>query len=278
MVKSVKPNLTLVIQLLALMLGAWAIEHPEDFVNLLAGTFTDGNKFSTGNTLPLVGMPWAFNHWSPQTRDDSRFSGSWWFSGGDHTLTWMRCTHQPSPWIGDWGYFLFSPQIGGLDRNPHHFWEPRGATIKPYLFDATVAPHGIRIELAPTMHAAILRVTFPSAHLAEKRICFAQAEWMDQGNSPAPYITARSLQVHHERMIISNFAMHIRAESSSATSIESMGDLMCFRYKDDASVVIVRMATSLISQQQASINLNREIPVSKGFGDIAEEGRTAWHK
>ena len=27
------------------------------------GSFTDGNHFSTGNTLPLVGRPWGFNHW-----------------------------------------------------------------------------------------------------------------------------------------------------------------------------------------------------------------------
>jgi hypothetical protein len=31
-----------------------AVENPEEFVNLLAGSFTDGQKFSTGNTLPLV--------------------------------------------------------------------------------------------------------------------------------------------------------------------------------------------------------------------------------
>lgn len=30
---------------------------------LFTGTFTDGNQFSTGNTLPLIGRPWGFNHW-----------------------------------------------------------------------------------------------------------------------------------------------------------------------------------------------------------------------
>jgi putative alpha-1,2-mannosidase len=114
-----------------------AIDHPEDYVNLLAGTFTDGNVFSTGNTLPLIGRPWGFNHWAPQTRDGNRNTGSWWFRGNDHVLTWFRCTHQPSPWIGDWGWFLFAPQVGNHgDRNPTMFWEPRAAIIKPHLFDA----------------------------------------------------------------------------------------------------------------------------------------------
>ena len=164
-----------------------AIAHPEELVNLLAGSFTDGATFSTGNTLPLVGRPWGFNHWAPQTKDGSRNTGSWWFkgtliltlhqirsismhhivfTGSDHVLTWLRCTHQPSPWIGDWGWFLFTPMLGELTRNPMHFWEPRAAVLKPYLLDATVAPFSIRIELTPTDHCAFVRITFPQVCMA----------------------------------------------------------------------------------------------------------------
>jgi len=112
---------------------AFSIENPEDFVNLLSGTFTDGRQFSSGNTLPLVGLPWGFNHWAPQTKEGNKFTDSWWFSGNAHEFTWLRCTHQPSPWIGDWGWFLFGPQIGSAERNPITFWEPRSAIIKPVL-------------------------------------------------------------------------------------------------------------------------------------------------
>lgn len=45
--------------------------------------------------------------------------------------------------------FLLS---GRLDRDPTFYWEPRGAVIKPHLFDATLSPNGIRLELAPSMH------------------------------------------------------------------------------------------------------------------------------
>jgi putative alpha-1,2-mannosidase len=158
-----------------------SIENPENFVNLLAGTFTDGRSFSTGNTLPLISRPWGFNHWSPQTAAQNARSSSWWFDGNQHTFTWMRCTHQPSPWIGDWGWFLFTPIIGGVTDNPTLYWEPRGATIKPYLFDAILAPHNIRIELTPTDHSSIMRVTFPSTN-EDKKVCFHQASW-DKGSS-----------------------------------------------------------------------------------------------
>jgi putative alpha-1,2-mannosidase len=100
-----------------------SLENPEDFVNPLAGTFTDGQSYSTGNTLPLIGRPWGFNHWAPQTTLQNHRSSSWWFSGNDHSLHWLRCTHQPSPWIGDWGWFLFMPQVGSYSDNPN-FWYP----------------------------------------------------------------------------------------------------------------------------------------------------------
>ena len=117
----------------------YGIEHPENFVNLLTGSFTDGRRYSTGNTLPLTGRPWGFNHWAPQTKPQDHRSDSWWFSGNDHSFYWLRCTHQPSPWIGssvhgaispvlsvmlqpgDYGWFLFGPQIGGYSPNPTYW-------------------------------------------------------------------------------------------------------------------------------------------------------------
>jgi putative alpha-1,2-mannosidase len=253
-----------------------AIDQPEDFVNLLAGSFTDGSKFSTGNTLPLIGLPFGFNHWSPQTIDEHPVSGSWWFKGSDHVLTWLRCTHQPSPWIGDWGYFAFGPQVGEVNRNPQHFWEPRGAVIKPYLFDATVAPYGMRIELAPTMHAAILRVSFlPDTSGMEKRVCMTGAHWDNYGTQ---YINGRATQVHIDRMLITNFGLHIHTESQEATAVENHGDMICYRYKNDALTVNVRLATSLISHDQAEVNFKREVPPELSFDDIMKQAKSTWNK
>jgi putative alpha-1,2-mannosidase len=48
--------------------------------------------------------------------------------------------------------------------------------------------------------------------------------------------------------------------------------------RDDAGVVIVRIATSLISAPQALLNFHRELPESKGFDTIEAEARAVWHK
>ena len=143
---------------------------PVEYVNILTGSFTKGDVFSTGNTMPLVGRPWGFNHWALQTNDGM---SSWWFNGNDHEFRWIRCTHQPSPWIGDYGWFFVGPQMGPFTTKPTGFFEPRGAYLKPHLMDFHTAPDGMRVELAPTMHGAALRVTFPAAQTQhEKRVCF----------------------------------------------------------------------------------------------------------
>eukprot|EP01038_Epipyxis_sp_PR26KG_P009005 gene9005-12147_t len=251
------------------------ISHPEDMVNLLAGTFSDGDRFSTGNTLPLVGRPWGFNHWSPQTRSSDRNTGSWWFKGNDHQFTWIRCTHQPSPWIGDWGWFVFSPQIGEVNRNPVHYWEPRAAIIRAHLFDATLAPYGMRIQLVPTMHAAFVRITFPINDYGAKRVCFAEAQWKADGKN---FISGDTTRVSIDRLMVTNFAMHIYIESSDAINVEHHMDMACFRYAKDATIVQIKIATSLISQEQAQYNLKTELGSSKTYDQVAKETRTVWNK
>jgi len=94
-----------------------------------------------------------------------------------------------------------------------------------------------------------------------------------------PYLTGKALQVKQDRMIVSNFARHIRAESESAMAeVEINGDLACFRYKADTAVVTVRIATSLISHEQAEVSLRRELPLSRGFDDLAAEARAEWNQ
>ena len=103
----------------------------QEFPNLLTGTFSRPG-FSTGNTLPLVARPFGFNHWSLH---NSPQENSWWFEPDLHEFRWLRLTHQPSPWISDWAWLRFGPQMGGLTQSPTMFFEPRAAHLKPYGMD-----------------------------------------------------------------------------------------------------------------------------------------------
>lgn len=184
--------------------------------------------------------------------------------------------------------------LGSITRNPTHFWEPRAAVLKPHLLDATVAPYGIRMQLTPTDHGAMLRVTFPPGaqyNNVEKHVCFAMANWDKHGAIAAAivsgsgsalgsgqYLTGRATQVGHERMMISNFNLHLRAESAEAVAVKAVDDMRCFAFKNDAHAVDVRISTSLISQEQALLNMKRELKPQKDFDALALESKMVWNK
>ena len=262
-----------------LVATAQAITAPVDYVNLLAGSFTKGDVFSTGNTMPLVGRPWGFNHWALQTNDGQ---SSWWFNGNDHEFRWIRCTHQPSPWIGDYGWFFVGPQMGGFTTKPTGFFEPRSGRIKPHAMDFRTAPDGRRVELAPTMHGAALRVTFPGASRAEKRVCFKLGggggdSYKSAGGGAAEFRT------HRNSGGAPNFNHHVFVEAvSGSPSFESHGhDTFCFGYPSSATTVEVRMCSSFISQEQArhtyDVELRRESSHERSFGDVRLESEDEWN-
>lgn len=174
------------------------------------------------------------------------------------------------------------PQIGGYTDNPNYWWQPRGSIIKPHLFDVTLAPHGLRIELVPTDHAAALRITFPSnTDNSEKRFCFREGHWESHSELlHSDYIIGKASQVNMDRMHFDNFNLFIstRSTSSSAARVESVGGGgICYRYNSQEREVIIHIATSLISHQQAKYNLESELD-GKTFDEVKEETRLVWNK
>jgi len=95
--------------------------------------------------------------------------GGWWFHSDDFSMLGIRLTHQPSPWMGDWGQIRFAGSItdpSHSDSNQVSSYDPRASTWKPYLFNATLASFGgptaaTTVEVTPSEHGAIMRWTFP---------------------------------------------------------------------------------------------------------------------
>lgn len=146
--------------------------HPEDFVNVLAGTVggqRDGMHHSSGNVLPLVARPWGFNHWAPQSADPNTRT-SWWFDANSDTFYGLRCTHQPSPWIGDYAWFLLVLETGFKANKRMAFTSYRAeGALRPFLLDLHLGPFGHQMKMTPTNHGAMVSVLFPSS--GERRIC-----------------------------------------------------------------------------------------------------------
>ena len=75
--------------------------RPSEYVTTLVGTQSD-YSLSTGNTYPAVALPWGMNFWTPQT---GKMGDGWAYTYGAHTIRGFKQTHQPSPWINDYGQF-----------------------------------------------------------------------------------------------------------------------------------------------------------------------------
>ena len=76
-----------------------------DHVNILQGTDSTW-RFSRGNTLPLTQRPFGMASFAPQITGTE----TWWFTPDSPIAEGVRLTHQPSPWIGDYGTIMFVPQ------------------------------------------------------------------------------------------------------------------------------------------------------------------------
>ena len=136
--------------------------RPSEYVSTLVGTQSD-YALSTGNTYPAVALPWGMNFWTPQT---GRMGDGWAYTYGAHTLCGFKQTHQPSPWINDYAPFSLMPVRGDdkLDEQSRRSWfSHQSEEARPYYYRVYLADHDVRVEIAPTERAAVMRFTFPES-------------------------------------------------------------------------------------------------------------------
>jgi putative alpha-1,2-mannosidase len=145
------------------------LSHPEEYVNILGGS-DSRYDLSHGSTLPLITLPWGFNTYAPQTNDDG---DGWWFHPSDRRLFGLRVTHQPSPWISDYGNFLMqgympvdAATVSSADQFTGYSPQSHSTQFYPYLFETTLlaystATETTRMQFAPTLHGGVLRLQFP---------------------------------------------------------------------------------------------------------------------
>jgi len=291
-----------------LIVGTGASFSPEEFVNTLGGTDSRFD-WSTGATLPLVARPWGFNHWSPQSV--SNYDFGFWFHPYDKRFFGMRCTHQPSPWIQDYGQFRIFPSIPGpyqTLKDQAAAYDVRKSSWKPYYFNASLIGYGTQqggdttLEFTSTSHGSIMNVKFPpffssiydSAFLQSRRIeiileggdDFAEVRSMSddgtmsiQGYSKANFGGVPNNFAHYFVAAIYTGA-HGDALSGKYLNVSSSneGAFIDFDPLDPSNdQIVVRIATSLISIEQAIVNLRKELPISKSFTDLVAESKSEWN-
>ncbi len=163
-----KNTLVITFVLLAYCLSAQAQPQqcPSDYVSTLVGSQSE-MAFSTGNTYPAIALPWGMNFWTPQT---GKMGNGWAYTYGAHKIRGFKQTHQPSPWINDYGQFSLMPVVGDkpLDEEGRASWfSHQSETAKPYYYSVYLADHDASVEIAPTERAAIMRMAFPESDMSQ---------------------------------------------------------------------------------------------------------------
>ncbi|WP_033287927.1 GH92 family glycosyl hydrolase [Amycolatopsis jejuensis] len=254
-------------------------KDPVDHVRTTRGTHSS-RKFSRGNTFPATAVPHGFNFWTPIT--DAR-ALNWFYSYHQHNdarneprLQAFGLSHQPSPWMGDRHPFHLMPGTGKVE--PHRArralaFTHDDETDRPYHYGVRFRT-GITADLAPTDRAAMFRFTFPE-HRGWVLFDNARNRGGLRVHPETGVVTAHTwvrsrLSTGARRMFV--YAEADQPPSDGARLRRPVTGYLAFAEPE----VTIRIATSLISLDQAQRNLAQEIPAGTAFDDVRSRARNRW--
>src|SRR6478672_7915607 len=89
-----------------------------DYVNPLIGTAATGfaKGLDGGGTMPSVGPPFGMTNFVAQTGESKMSRMNYFYE--DSSVIGFLASHQPTVWMGDYGYVSVMPQTGALKVLP----------------------------------------------------------------------------------------------------------------------------------------------------------------
>lgn len=264
--------------------------NPVDYVSTLVGTDSK-YELSTGNTYPAIALPWGMNFWSPQT---GKMGSGWMYTYHSDKIRGFKQTHQPSPWMNDYGQFSLMPLTGKpvFDEEERASWFSHKAEIaKPHYYRVYLADYDITTEITPAERAAMFRFTFPESHSA-----YIVTDAFDKGSSIRIIPEEQKIVGYTTRNsggVPDNFRNYFVivfdkpftyvaavkdgeiAENEKEFTGNHAGAVIGFK-TSRREQVHARVASSFISEEQALLNL-RELG-DDSFEAIREKGEARWNE
>ena len=279
---------TALLTLMFTLVGVAKTYEPVDYVSTLVGSESK-HSLSTGNTYPAVAMPWGMNFWTPQT---GKMGDGWTYVYTADKLRGFKQTHQPSPWINDYGQFAIMPETGKpvFDEDKRASWFSHKAEVAtPYYYRAYLADYDVVTEIAPTERAAIMRITFPENDsyvvvdayddgsyvkiLPEQRMIVGYTT-KNNGGVPDNFKNYFVMKFDHDFAYTSAVVNGSLKASDLVADCKHAGAIVGFKTKRGEQVN-VRVASSFISEEQAVLNLG-ELGADS-FDQVKARGRKAWN-
>ncbi len=219
-------------------------------------------ELSRGNTLPLCQLPFGMCAFCPQTEIPSD-TPSWFYNPNKSYIEGVRLTHQPSPWIGDYGPLLFAPSDG--IKGPA-LCELASNELMPH-YQKYIFKNGSTLTLTPSVRGGAIKVSTSQKYLSFYGILGTTTfEIKDEFLHITNNYTEKSDSVNFlehivlllkgaclEKSIIENDACHIAIKDK---------DLTC------------SLAISYISYEQACLELSR----TGTFEAVFKNAEAEWEK
>ncbi|MBK7105454.1 MAG: GH92 family glycosyl hydrolase [Ignavibacteriae bacterium] len=262
-----------------------------EFVNPLVGTDSD-YTLSNGNTYPAIAVPWGMNFWTPQT---GKMGNGWQYTYDAYKIRGFKQTHQPSPWINDYGAFSIMPVVGKLKFNEDDrasWFSHKRETVKPYYYQVYLGDYDTWVEFTPTERAAQFNINFPKTEKAylvidafhkgsfvkvlpkEKKIIGFSRN--NDGGVPENF--HNYFVIYLDKEIDSVYTWN--GTALSANSFESKGEhvgtVVKLKVKENEKVNI-KIASSFISYDQAELNLKNEIG-NDTFEQTLNKAKNTWNE
>ncbi|WOK08815.1 GH92 family glycosyl hydrolase [Imperialibacter roseus] len=267
--------------LLSFALQAQTTQNPVALVNTLMGTDSK-MELSNGNAYPAVAVPWGMNFWIPQT---GKMGDGWAYTYDADKIRGFKQTHQPSPWMNDHGQFSLMPGTGAVqfDQDKRASWFSHKAEVaQPHYYSVYLADANITTEITPTERAAIFRLTYPeadSAWLVIDGFDKGSEVTIDKENARITGYTVRNsggVPANFRNYFIIELDKKVNWSVSDTLKKGHAVGAVGFSTKK-GEVVHIKVASSFISPEQATINLKREVG-NKSFEQVKAEAETVWNE
>ncbi|WP_116127291.1 GH92 family glycosyl hydrolase [Lewinella sp. IMCC34183] len=264
------------------------VAEPVDYASPLMGTDSE-YRLSNGNVYPAIARPWGMNFWTPQTGE---MGNGWAYTYDAYRIRGFKQTHQPSPWMNDYGQFSLMPATGTprfAEEERQSWFSHKAETVQPNYYRVYLADHDITTEITPTDRAARFRFTFP-----ESDSSFVVIDAFDRGSyvkiipgerKVIGYTTRNSGGVpdnfknyfvvvfDRDFDLTRTFRDSVLTDALEAET-DHAGAIVGFRTAE-GETVNARVASSFISAEQAERNLEE---VTADFATVRAEGREIWNR
>jgi len=261
-----------------------------DYVNTLMGTDSKGS-LSNGNTYPAIAMPWGMNFWMPQT---GRMGDGWAYTYASDKIRGFKQTHQPSPWINDYGQFSIMPMTSNLkiDENARASWfSHKAEKATPYYYSVYLSEYDVVTEITPTDRCAYFRFTFPKNEKSYVVIdAFDRGSYIKiipEEQKIIGYTTKNSggvpdnfknyFVIKFDKPFTYNNAWSGKEIKEGVLELTDnhVGAAIGFS-TEKGEKVTAKIASSFISFEQAELNL-KEV-ANQTFDEVKQKGRNRWNE